>query len=320
MNREKIRRYVIAHSTDYLEPDKSGKGWICPICGSGSGKNGTGITTKDGVHFTCWHGCYTNSDIIDIVGKKYGLTNYVQKLQKATEILGKSVKSFAECNGEEKKTERKTQENLETDFTEFFLEANKNINKTEYHRGITIETLNRFKIGYVENWRHPKAPNTPASPRLIIPTSQYSYIARDTRLNLTETQKKYSKLKVGHMHIFNNQILQKADKPIFVVEGELDALSIIDVGGEAIGLGSIVMRNAFLKMLENQKPTRPLLLAMDNDPEGQAANKALSQGLEKLKIHYHIVDIAASHKDANEALIKDRKNFERIIKQMEKMA
>ena len=31
-------------------------GYVCPICGSGSGNKGTGITTQDGIYFTCWRG------------------------------------------------------------------------------------------------------------------------------------------------------------------------------------------------------------------------------------------------------------------------
>lgn len=41
------------------------------------------------------------------------------------------------------------------------------------------------------------------------------------------------------MHIFNIDAVQTAQQPIFIVEGEIDALSIIDVGGEAIALGDI---------------------------------------------------------------------------------
>ena len=68
MNREQAKAEIKARYAEYLEQDKSKKGYICPICGSGSGKNGTGITTKDGIHFTCWaKGCFTNSDIIDIM-------------------------------------------------------------------------------------------------------------------------------------------------------------------------------------------------------------------------------------------------------------
>ena len=53
MDREQAKQYIQERAKDYLQKDRSGKGFICPICGSGSGKNGTGITTKDGVHFTC---------------------------------------------------------------------------------------------------------------------------------------------------------------------------------------------------------------------------------------------------------------------------
>ena len=83
LNREEARQYIIERSKDHLTPDKSGKGFICPICGSGSGRNGTGITTKDGVHFTCWAGCFTNADIIDIIGLETGATDYNSKLEAA---------------------------------------------------------------------------------------------------------------------------------------------------------------------------------------------------------------------------------------------
>ena len=49
MNREEARQYIIERGKDHLTPDKSGKGFICPICGSGSGRKGTGITTKGGM-------------------------------------------------------------------------------------------------------------------------------------------------------------------------------------------------------------------------------------------------------------------------------
>ena len=50
---DSARDFIIASTNRFLKPDKSGKGFICPICGSGSGKHGTGITTKDGIHYTC---------------------------------------------------------------------------------------------------------------------------------------------------------------------------------------------------------------------------------------------------------------------------
>ena len=206
----------------------------------------------------------------------------------------------------------------EVDYTNFFLQANQNISKTNYHRGISLDTLNRFKIGYVENWRHPKTPLTVStSPRLIIPTSKHSYLARDTRENLTATQKKYSKSKVGAVHIFNVNALQTAQKPIFIVEGEIDALSIIDVGGEAIALGSTSNVRKLLETLEKQKPMQPLIIAPDNDEAGQKALKQLSDGLDSLGIEYYNINFIKPYKDANEALLADRESFSGMIEEIE---
>ena len=48
---DRIREWATA---EYLKPDRTGNGYICPVCGSGSGPKGTGITSKDGnIHFTC---------------------------------------------------------------------------------------------------------------------------------------------------------------------------------------------------------------------------------------------------------------------------
>lgn len=340
MNREEARQYIIERGRDYLTPDKSGKGFICPICGSGSGRNGTGITTKDGVHYTCWAGCFTNADIIDIIGLQTGQTDYNSKLQAAAAEFNISIESYHRSSPQEdfapvaayqKQTESKrytqdsihnsayttTQEEAEPDYTSFFLQANKAIGETAYHRGLTLETINRFKLGYVAEWKHPKAPKAPASPRLIIPTSKHSYLARDTRAELAPEQAKYAKSKVGKVRIFNSRALYEAQKPVFVVEGELDALSIIDVGGEAVALGSTANKRALLTMLESQKPAQPIIIAMDNDDAGSKTNRELTEGLERLKIPFYRIDVAHPYKDANEALNADRDAFTAAVEQAE---
>lgn len=341
MNREEARQYIIARGKEHLHPDGSKKGFICPICGSGSGKNGTGITTKDGVHFTCWTGCFTNADIIDIIGQEQGLTDYNSKLQAAcrefnitieqTYSRSSAYEDFAPEYQKQAKSERITDTQFsihnntyttgqeaqpeEADYTDFFLQANRDIEKTNYHRGLTLETLNRFKVGFVAEWTHPKAPQAPASPRLIIPTSKHSYLARDTRAELTAEQKKYSKSKVGKARVFNSRALQTAQKPIFIVEGELDALSIIDVGGEAVALGSTANRRALLAMLESQKPAHPLIIALDNDEAGEKANRELIEGLQRLNIPFYRRDIVGEYKDPNEALNADREAFRAAVEQ-----
>lgn len=341
MNREEARQYIIERGKDHLTPDKSGKGFICPICGSGSGRKGTGITTKDGVHFTCWAGCFTNADIIDIIGLETGATDYNSKLEAAAAEYNITIEGYRRTTPQEDfapvaeeyqkkaKSKQYTQSDIhnaaytmqqgeaEPDYTSFFLQANRDIAKTSYHRGLTLETLNRFKLGYVESWTHPKAPQAPPSPRLIIPTSKHSYLARDTRDNLTPEQAQYAKSKVGKVRIFNSKALYTASKPVFIVEGELDALSIIDVGGEAVALGSTANKRALLTMLESQKPSQPLIIAMDNDEAGSKANRELTEGLERLNIPFYRLDIAQPYKDANEALNADRAAFTAAVEQAE---
>lgn len=333
MNRDEARQRIQERGKEHLQQDGSKKGFICPICRSGSGKNGTGITTKDGIHFTCWAGnCFTNADIIDIIGLENNLEDYNSKLEAAARAFNIIIDNSSTPYQKQPAIEQYTQNNIhnktytntdtpeqEPDYTDFFLQAAKNIEKTTYHRGLTAATLSRFNLGYIEDWRHPKAPNAPSSPRLIIPTSEHSYLARDTRAELTEEQKKYSKQKVGRVVIFNKEALQNAKKPIFIVEGELDALSIIDVGGEAVALGSVANQKAFLKLLESEewKPTQPLILAMDNDGAGKAAIKELKTGLEELEISFYTLDIAKPHKDANDALRASREQFTKTIKESE---
>ena len=342
MDREQARQAIQARATEYLKPDHSRKGFECPICGSGSGKNGTGITTKDGVHFTCWAGCFTNSDIIDIIGKQYDLTEYNDKLHKAAEIFNITIDGGrSTMPGKYQKQDeikQPTQSNIhnntyttqqEPDYTEFLLQAYQDIGKTDYHRGLTDETLSRFRIGYVENWKHPKAPKMVASPRLIIPTSKYSYLARhasDTDFINYRGQVE-NKSKVGKVRIFNWKALQQNLQPIFVVEGEIDAMSICDVGGEALGMGSKSNVDKLLSMMEKHRPQQPIIIALDNEKEQakqdgvEKSVREIEEGLDKLGIIHYREDIASPYKDANEALMADREAFkENIQRAIEKVS
>ena len=210
----------------------------------------------------------------------------------------------------------------------FYREAQSHLKETDYHtqRGISEATANRYMLGYIPNWKHPKKPNAPASPRLIIPVSEYTYIARDTREELTPEQEKYKKQKARMTTqekanwIFNVKALQTAQKPIVVTEGELDALSIIEVGGEAIAIGSTAYINAFAEYVTQQPPAQPLILAMDNDASGLKATEELEAKLKEAGIYPYRAELYGRCKDANELLIKDRKALTRAIQQAEQEA
>lgn len=324
MNKSDAKEALKGQLKPYVERiTKKSKGanmYICPICGSGTGEHKTGAFSLKGENWTCF-ACNRNGDIFDLIGLIENLTGYNEQLKKAGELFGIHITdSTSQYNSEKtqnhSKNEQYTYDDIHiTDYTAFFLQANKDIKKTSYHRGLSMETLNRFKIGYVEKWKHPKAPNAPASPRLIIPTSKESYLARDTRENIPKEQKPYSKSKVGKIHIFNAKALQTTKKPIFIVEGELDALSIIEVGGEAIALGTITKIKSFLELLKTQKPEQPLIISLDNDEAGKKACKELSEGLQGLDVPFYRFNPAGEYKDANEALQGNREAFKQAVEE-----
>lgn len=326
--RHDIEHYIKEHATEYFQSDKSGKGYICPICGSGSGVNGTGITEnpKSKGHFTCWGGdCFRNADIFEIIGKQFGLTDFNEIFYKACELfrisLGDSgyvsTWSRAENRSDETQAKNEVLTKSEENFTELFRQAATNLSQTDYHRGISLDTLKKFQVGFIPDWK--ASPKAPTSPRLIIPLWQGGYLARDTRQNLTEQQANYKKMRVGKVRLFNTDALKQTLKPVFIVEGELDALSIIDAGGVALGLVGVANIGKLIQAVKENPPKVPLIICPDNDEKGQEAAERLAAGFNGVKFFsYRQALFPDSYKDANEFLMNDREKFISWVKNVEK--
>ena len=323
--REQLKGYLRNYVESVTQKSKGANLYVCPLCGSGTGKSGTGaFSIKNGTSWKCFS-CNAGGDIFDLYGAINGTADHNEQLRGLSELYGVQVASYRSTAQEDfspeyqnpAKNERYTHNSIHTsvytqteteDYTDFFLQAHKAVEQTDYwkKRGLSKETVDRFKLGYVAEWRHPKAPKAPTSPRLIIPTSTGSYLARDTRDEIPAEQKPYSKSKVGSIQLFNKRALQTATKPIFIVEGELDALSIIEVGGEAVALGTTTKSKALVELLKAQAPAQALIIALDNDEAGQRASKELTEGLQGLNIPCYSFNPCGEYKDANEALQRDR--------------
>ena len=373
MDYEDARSKLKGRLQEYVEcitPQSKGKNmYICPLCGSGTGSNRTGaFSIKEGTKWKCFS-CGKGGDLFDLIGEYEGIACHAEQLRRAAEIFGVTLDgsrnaardNLSPASQNQTKNNRYTQdgvptmayakteaEELNLDFTDFFLQAHSHIGETDYHRGLSQATLDRFKVGFVAEWKMPlevylKGGNgltstgkprtketweyiTP-TPRLIIPISKYSYLARDTRTEIPKEQKDYAKSKVkGRDKVswtFNAQALQTATKPIFVVEGELDAMSIIEVGGEAVGIGSIIYIKDFLELLKVKKPVQPLIVALDNETEQkkkalvEKACEDLIAGLEKLGIPYYRLNPYGEYKDANEVLQGNREALRQAVEAAE---
>ena len=101
-NREELRRLINESPEQFFEPDKHG-GYICPLCGSGSGEKGTGATIKKmasgNLRISCWS-CGFKGSVIDwiIEWQKVdfnGALEYGAAILSRQDLLGKEASSFS---------------------------------------------------------------------------------------------------------------------------------------------------------------------------------------------------------------------------------
>lgn len=308
--------------------------YICPFCGHGAHGDGLTFVPGNSVLLKCF-GCDFCGDVIEFyrawVENAQGgdRPSYMDAVKALACIEGLEIEEYRPY------TKRKAQPSEKTPdagkkYEDQYQDYKKNITDPAAvaylkKRGISLETAQRYWIGYAAAWTNPKAKNAPASPRLIIPAGS-GYIARDIRENLTETQKRYAKQNAGEISLFNGGVLYADGAPgIFITEGAIDALSIIEAGGVAIGLNSVANISALLDEIragrkEGRQPAAPLLLALDNDKPGRDAERKLAKALKTENVPYLPVDVVGPYKDPNEALTGNRGAFFEAVEKWQKKA
>lgn len=340
MDYNRAREELKPKLKDYVESitskSKGANMYVCPLCGSGQGHNHTGAFSIDKSNPTRWKcfSCGEGGDIFDLIGAVENITDPLQQLIRAgelygIEITGKSTpeEDFREVAQKQPKNERYTYMNTHTDIythtaneagnLPYYRECQSHLTELSYHRerGISDKTANRFMLGY--DMHYMKSTGGAVWQALIIPTGYNSYVARNTD---PQADNKARYRKTGQATPLNWKALQSAIKPIFIVEGEIDAISIIEVGGEAIGLGSTANIDLFINnYVKKHKPTQPLVLALDNDEKGQQATEKLERALEELGLTTYRHNPAGEHKDANEALLADREAFAQAVAHAERL-
>lgn len=321
-SREDAKEAARQQKPDFLQRAKK-SGYVCPQCGNGTGSSGDGIALdkKDGKHYKCFK-CGLYADIFDLYGLSYGLSDDAEIFRQVYEHYGIEIEP-QERESMNKTPQKRTldpppqadqQEEQPANYMSFYKQAAAQ-NDFSYlkERGISEETQRHFMIGYAPAWVHPKAPNAPATPRCIIPTSSHSYLARDTRKDVPEQQKKYVKSKVGQVELFNTKYMGD-EKTVFVVEGEIDAMSIYEASaGEAypVGLGTTSKREAFVKYAQEHYTGQIFVLMLDNDEPGREAQEALKADLQRAGMP--VLEGAYNGNDPNNALMTDREGLQKAI-------
>ena len=301
--------------------------YYCPLPGCDSGTKGkhTGAFHVD-PNQNVWHcfSCGEGGDIVKLAEELYDL-EFVPAVQRLSEELHMTPIEENKVEAKKKPTEQRdrgSDQELEVgkekNYTEYYKTCESRVEQAAGYlasRGISIETAKRYHLGY-----DPAADpaNDPAgqgssyypTPRLIIPFSKSSYLGRATSAD-AERQKAYPK--GSSIDIFNAAALYK-EGVVFIAEGALDALSIIEVGYPAAALNGAGNTDKLLETFKKHPPKARIILTGDRDNAGAGAIMKLEDGLNELKIPYLTANTAGKYKDSNEFLTADRKSFEKAVR------
>ncbi|ERT49172.1 hypothetical protein HMPREF1767_00311 [Fusobacterium nucleatum CTI-6] len=264
--------------------------------------------------------CGEKYNIFSLVGMEYNLKGFKEQKEKVIELY-KNKELIQDINAtiyskkntkvelESAPQQKEIKERKYPELDYYYLECKKRISETDYlqRRGISIEVQDRYNIGYDPNFKN----NTWKA--IIIPTTHYSFTARNTDINSEDRLRK-----VGKSEIFNYWELEQNKKENFyIVEGEIDALSIAEVGKKAIALGSVNNVNLFINKLKNDLPGNKFYLMLDNDEQGIKAQEELYNKMKELNLNIENTKVLDKYKDPNEFLVADRDNFIKALNELE---
>lgn len=318
-DREVLKSYLPEYAAATLNRSKSGL-YCCPVCGSGNGAKGTGAFSIDKKknRYTCFS-CGASGDIFDLIGVIYHTTDTAEQFRIAREIYGGAIQSAPaqeyvpqttrarENVNKSKHTAQHTHEE-HGDFSQY-IEISRAALKNSpaavaylQGRGISETTAARAHLGYDERTRS-----------IVIPYDrQGGYYT--TRTIEGKAYRKPKTEEAGPQPLYNRADLHNAaNAPIFVLEGEIDAISVIEAGGHAVALCGAKNGRKLLEEIEQNPASGPLILSLDNDEAGFTASAEIGAELAQMGVNFITANIAGAYKDANEALTANRQAFTQAV-------
>ena len=285
--------------------ESRGEGYyVCPFCNSGDKKNYTAAFHIDGTRFNCFS-CTEHGDIFDLVAHMENLSSDWKKHYNRTL---KIMRPYLDGDKSTKSREEYIPEfTIPVDYTEYLHKCHENVAQTDYfiNRGLSKETIDRFNLGY-----------DPEKNLVTIPYNPdcKGYVDRV----LWDGNSKYYK---HSNEIFNVNILYEVginawlsgnSDYVFICEGQIDAMSFMEIGLNAIGLGGVNEVSKLVQKLKEKPSAKKLVLALDNDKAGRRATGKFIEELAEAELDQRYIvdsDMYGKHKDANEFLVADREGF-----------
>lgn len=304
-------------SSGVLEKARS-SGWVCPNCGNGNGESGTGLNLIPNTNKLKCHVCGAAFSAFDVIAAKYGYDGATKEgraatieeakklfgwLDDSTSFKGHERKKVTAPMGEQvpRKNFDKPKTNFSGEYVKWRACLDGFINSQGgSYRGLPLEFLKKHGAGY----------NPQNGGWLILPYDDFHYFQR-----AISASEKNPKRHNGGKGIYNISAIS-TKIPNFMVEGEIDALSIARFYPQAVATGGAAECQSVINDLNKfykKSVKKPCFIVMfDNNDKGAGQN-----GAEKLvaalnAAGYPAVNVILdekNHWDANEFLQKDFDGF-----------
>ncbi|MCR5304866.1 MAG: toprim domain-containing protein [Lachnospiraceae bacterium] len=309
--REELRSGLTSYVQKITMPDRRAghNMYKCPLCGSGNNdrrdSDGAFSITPDGKAWKCFS-CNQGGDIFTLISLHEGITDFLEQAKRAAEVTGvrldlsprrpSAKEDFSNLN----EPKEAPQEPIKGKYKEYIKRCQAAASKTNYftERGFTPETVKRFSLGYDEQARV-----------IVIPYDKDGsyYLTRSTE---GKTFRKPKSKDAGIEPIYNKQALYIDDKPCFVCESPIDAISLMSISDgsyRAIALGGTGHRK-LIDQVTKEKPSCMLILSFDTDDPGQKATENAAEDLREKGIPFIVANYTLeaypenARKDPNDLL------------------
>jgi len=271
--------------------------------------------------------CRATYSIFDLIGLDHGLTDFNAQKAKAAELFPTGLISKHPTHTPARAGEPDPQGgSIPTSRMETFLtllpqkpgsepesepEIDQTANYTKWHtadavkhwatRGINPETVKRFNLGL-----------DPARFGLVIPCTSTFYVCRC--LN-PDARSRYDYPWKAKVQLFNQAALDQTERPVWITEGAIDALSLIQSGAQAVALNSAVNVNHLLEAIRTRSKLPTLILCLDDDEAGQKFTDKLAAELRAQNRAFFATQIPKPYKDSNQMLQGDPDTFLAFIRE-----
>ena len=264
---------------------------------------------------TQWYcfGCETGGDIFDAIGHLEGITDKKKQFARARELFGSDTSSKNRTL-DTHRTEQRVKEAVKPVDAEAIAKRSKMLETASKRagdayrylasRGISEATAKRFNVGFLPYWGEMKNVVT-------FPTGEAEKATFKVRTIEKDAERRYTN--AGGTSLFNLEGLKHGGK-VFIVEGEIDALSIIEAGFNAVSAGGTSGAHALKYALEavgESVKQCVFIIAPDSDSAGARSVQAFADVLTEKGLTFSIANGAnvwgadkegKTIKDANDCL------------------